>query len=147
MVGMATSTCPSGWPASLVILPVIVTGSCAASRAGSARNALRMKGMNRRGVNCMSPPARKCDTHRSRLSDGPAIRQRTASVTNRALARRRRREGAQHAVTATATPLLYHHLRERARADRVLTYVPLWNDAAVAPLPLTDYGWSPEKPS
>jgi len=57
MAGIATSTCPRGRPASLVTLPVIVTGSCAASRAGSARTALRMKGVNRRGVNCMSPPA------------------------------------------------------------------------------------------
>src|SRR5437867_1543808 len=43
MVGIATSTCPSGWPASLVTLPVIVTGSCAASGAGSARNAPEWK--------------------------------------------------------------------------------------------------------
>src|SRR2546427_13209014 len=56
MVGIASSTCPSGRPASLVTLPVMVTGSCAASRAGSARNALRMMGTTRLRVSCMSPP-------------------------------------------------------------------------------------------
>src|SRR5713101_7202714 len=56
MAGIATSTCPSGSPASLVTLPVIVTGACAASRAGSARNALTMMGTTRLRVSCMSPP-------------------------------------------------------------------------------------------
>src|SRR5690348_4892977 len=73
MDGIETSTCPSGWLASLVTLPVIVTGSCAASRTGSARNALRMMGTNRPRVSCMSPPTEKRDTHdRSRRCGGPA---------------------------------------------------------------------------
>ena len=32
MDGIATSTCARGWPASLVTLPVRVTGSCASMR-------------------------------------------------------------------------------------------------------------------
>src|SRR2546430_4024086 len=39
--GIEIPTCPSGNPASLVTFPVIVTGACAGSRTGSARNALR----------------------------------------------------------------------------------------------------------
>src|SRR5205823_12967510 len=62
MVGIASSTCPSGRPASLVTLPVMVTGSCAASRAGSARNALRMIGTTRLRTSCMSPPMESVTT-------------------------------------------------------------------------------------
>src|SRR2546422_9683126 len=56
MVGIATSTCPSGCPASLVTFPVMVTGSCAARRAGSARYTLRMMGATRLSLSCMYPP-------------------------------------------------------------------------------------------
>src|SRR3989475_13243844 len=54
--GIETPTWPSGRPASLVTLPEMVTGSCAASRAGSARNTLRMMGTTRLSLSCMYPP-------------------------------------------------------------------------------------------
>src|SRR5207249_3869666 len=131
MVGIASSTCPSGRPASLVTLPVIVTGSCAASpvlrygasRAGRARNALRMMGTTRLRVSCMSPPAVSVTSTTGDAHVGvPVSTTYTTPSEDARTTTAGTAEGARLTVTRVAGPHrhgvghLYHQFATRARA-------------------------------
>src|SRR2546430_7763116 len=60
MAGIVTSTAPSATPASLVTLPVSVTGCCAPSRSGAAQSAANKTRTNRRQRTRMFPPPYVC---------------------------------------------------------------------------------------
>src|SRR5438132_2330599 len=88
MAGIVTSTAPSATPASLVTLPVSVTGCCAPSRSGAAQSAANKTRTNRRQRTRMFPPPYVCvdgpsSAHESWTNCSNATARRTASRSDK----------------------------------------------------------------